>query len=77
MNDLGKLTGINFKGKVRALDGEIIEYDFVPTLDEPEIFARTGARKIDPSGDVTYYPYIQDAIYAINDNNIEIERDCL
>ena len=71
LNDLGKLTGINFKGKVRALDGEIIEYDFVPTLDEPEIFARTGARKIDPSGDVTYYPYIQDAIYAINDNNIE------
>lgn len=71
LTDLGKLTGVSFKGKVRALDGKLIEYNFVPDLEAFGIFARTGVRKINSSGDATYYPYIQDAINNVNDNKIE------
>lgn len=69
--DLGALTGVSFKGKVRALDGKVIEYNFAPSLEAFGVFARTGVRKIDQSGDATYYPYIQNAINSINDNKVE------
>lgn len=69
--DLGALTGVSFKGKVRALDGKVIEYNFIPSLEAFGVFARTGVRKIDQSGDATYYPYIQNAINSINDNKVE------
>ena len=69
--DLGALTGVSFKGKVRALDGKVIEYNFTPSLEAFGVFARTGVRKIEQSGDATYYPYIQNAINSINDNKVE------
>lgn len=69
--DLGELTGVSFKGKVRALDGKVIEYNFAPSLEAFGVLARTGVRKIDQSGDATYYPYIQNAIDSINDNKVE------
>lgn len=69
--DAGLLTGINFSGKVRALDGEVIEYNFAPTVEKAGIVARTGVRKINPSGDSSYYPFIQSAIDDVNDNKIE------
>lgn len=68
--DLGKLTAVSYVGSIRTYDGTIIDYNFVPEFQGNEIYARTGAMRISIDRDTIYYPYVQDAIDAAN-NDVE------
>lgn len=69
-DDFGMLTGVSFEGKVKTLDNKTIDYDLVPSFESTPIFARTGAKKTNVSGDIAYYPYVQDAVNSANDDKI-------
>lgn len=65
LNDLGKLTGVNFRGSLVYAENLEKEYNDIPEILGSEIIARTGAINTNTK---VYYSYIQDAINNTIDN---------
>lgn len=72
-SDAGILIGTNFTGIVLTMDDQIVEFYSIPNLVGNTIEARNGVMREDAAGNISYSPYLQDAIDAVNeDSNREI-----